>query len=122
MQEYRIGVVTDASGDSTDYTECPVFGRLIMVHINDGDLVDNWDMTFSYTNSVGDTITLLTLTNKSADTTVYPREQVHGNTGTGLTLDGTRLMVEPPIVAGAVKVVTSDGGVTKSGSILLYIE
>jgi hypothetical protein len=121
LSEHRIGITTDASGDSTDTTVQSIHGLLYAVDVVDGTLVDNFDLTITYTSPDGVSKTLLTLTNLTTDITYYPREQVHGNTGTGLTLDGTRIAFGPPLVAGVVTCVTAQGGATKTGAIVLHV-
>lgn len=121
MREYKISITSDASGDSVDTTGKGIFGRLYAVDVEDGDLADDFDITLTYASPNGVTKTLLTLTDLSADATYYPREQVHDNAGAGLTLDGTRVAFDLPMVAGIVTATTGDGGATKSGSITLYV-
>ena len=120
LKEYIIKATTDGSGDSVDLSEMPVFGRVYAVDLIDGDLADGVDTTFTYVNSQGVTKTLLTLTDWNSDKTLYPREVMHGNTGSALTgtAGGDTTM---PIVAGYVTATTAQGGATKSGSYLLYI-
>ena len=61
------------------------------------------------------------LTNANDDATYYPREQVHGNTGTGLTLDGTRIAYDMPLIAGTVTLTVAAGGNAKTGGAWLHI-
>ena len=121
LEEYLIEITTDANGDSTDTSEQAILGHLDAVDVVDGDLADNFDLTLAYVNSQGVTKTLLTLTNLSADATHYPRHVVSGETGTALTgtAGGDRTK---PLVAGKVTVTTADGGVTKSGAVILYVD
>jgi hypothetical protein len=121
LEEYLIEITTDANGDSTDTSEQAILGHLDAVDVVDGDLADNFDLTLAYVNSQGVTKTLLTLTNLSADATYHPRHVVHGETGTALTgtAGGDRT---GPLVAGKVTVTTADGGVTKSGAVILYVD
>jgi len=123
MNEYVILITTAAGGTSTDTTESPIIGRLYAVDFELGTLASGAvDVTLTYKSSeAGVTKTLLTLTNLAANATYYPREQVHGNTGTGLTLDGTRIAFDLPIIAGTVTATTAQGGDTKSGSVKLYV-
>ena len=121
LQEYLIEITSDASGDSVDTSEGSIFGLLFAVDIVDGTLADDFDITLTYASQQGVTKTLLTLTDLTADATYYPREQVHGNTGSGLTYDGTRLLETMPLVAGTVTATTADGGNAKSGAVILYV-
>jgi hypothetical protein len=38
--------------------------------------------------------TLMVISDSATDAWYYPRHQVHGSTGTGLTYDGTRVVAE----------------------------
>jgi len=121
LKEHKISITTDASGDSTDYPEQTVSGVLYAVSVSNGTLAATADLTLSFTDAAGINYTLLTLTNVSGDAIYYPRHQVHNNTGTGLTLEGTQINAAPPIVVGQVKCVTAQGGSAKSGAVLVYV-
>ncbi|MBU2099596.1 MAG: hypothetical protein KKD00_12595 [Gammaproteobacteria bacterium] len=122
LKEYRIGITTTTGGVATGTTETPVLGKLYAVDMVDGDLADGVDTTFTYTNPEGVSKTLLTLTDWNSDRTYYPRDQVHGNDGAALTLDGTRIAYDLPLVAGKITATVAQGGSEKSGVFLLYIE
>lgn len=116
-ERHRLTLVTDASGDATGYTP-HVLGRVLaIVYTKDG--------TTPFANGVDVTVTaeataqaILALTDQNASGTFYPRQQVHGPTGTGLTLNGTQTVNEPVTVAGdRVKVVVAQGGDTKTGTV-----
>ena len=120
MKEYLIKQTSDTGGDSVDTTSEPIFGRLYAVTVVDGNLADNFDITLTYANAQAGTITLLTLTNLSADKIYYPRTLVQGLDGVDLTgtAGGDR---EMQLVAGVVTSTLADGGSLTSGSVLLYI-
>ena len=120
VTEVRLDVTT-AAGQTGSALSKALFGELFAVRWNQGTAAATTDATFTYTNADGESVTLLTLTDVSADATYYPREQVHGNTGTGLTLDGTRIAAEPPLIAGPVTLSIAQGGATKVCNALLYI-
>lgn len=122
MKEYILKITTIADGSSTVTTEGPVHGVLYAVETVDGDLADGVDTTLTYISPSGVTKTLLTLTDWNTDATYYPGEQVHGNTGAALTLDGTRIAFDKPIISGIVTATTAQGGNVKSGAIILYVE
>jgi hypothetical protein len=61
----------------------------------------------------------LTLTDADNDATYYPRVQVHGNTGSGLTLI-TGSDAEMQLMAGVPRLVVSDGGNAKTGGCILF--
>jgi len=52
----------------------------------------------------------------------YPRHQVHGNTGAALTLDGTRIAFDEPLVCGVIQVAVAQGGAAKTGVVHCYVE
>jgi len=39
-----------------------------------------------------------------------------------LTLDGTRIAYDEPVVCGFIKVALAQGGTGKTGTVLLYVE
>lgn len=117
----EIKSTTDGSGDSVDTSEFPVLGQLYAVYHNDGDYANGVDVTLTYTNQVGDSVTLLTLTDANSQAMYYPRHQVHGNDGAVLTLDGTRIAYDLPVIDGIVTSTVAQGGATKSGSEILYV-
>ena len=122
LTDYIIEQTSDASGDSVDTSEEAIYGLLHSVTVVDGDLADNFDITLTYADSYGSAaITLLTLTNLTADGVYYPREQVHSNAGAGLTYDATRVVAEPPLIHGLVTSTLADGGATKSGKVILHV-
>lgn len=123
LQEYRIDVTTDGSGDSVDTSEDPILGRLYAIAMVDGDLADGVDTTFTYDDPAGETRTLLTLTNWNSDQLVYPRHATVDNAGAASYYnDGGDEPVEVmPIISGIVTATTAQGGDTKSGSYLLYV-
>lgn len=121
IREYRLDIVCDSNGDSTDTFETIKIGTLEKVQIDEGTFDANWDMTFTSLNPFGDTETILTLTNKSTDLTLYPRVVVHGDTGAALT--GTQGGdTRPVIISGPLKIVTGDGGNVKTASVAVYIK
>lgn len=124
LQEVRLIGATTAGGAATILSDTGVFGRLIAVYWDDGTLADGVDAVLSYTNTVGDSVTLLTLTDANVHLMYYPREQVHDNTGAALWYEAanSEMVAESPIVAGALKLVIAAGGATKTGGAYCYIE
>ena len=120
ITEYLITIDVDASGASTDTVGTAIFGQLYAVDVVNGTLANNFDITLSYANSQGVSHTLVTFTNLSADGLYYPRHVVHSEAAAALTgtSGGDRAM---PLIAGTVTAVTADGGVSKSGALILYV-
>jgi len=123
LKELNIKLTT-AGGALTTYAERSILGKLCAVKFQLGTLESGAaDVTISYTNSPDAVdVTLLTLTNVSANATYYPRHQVHNNAGTALTLDGTRIAYDEPLVAGLIKVVVAGATGAQTGNVLLYVE
>lgn len=123
LKDIRLFGTTSAGGAATLIAERPVFGRLVAVEWIDGSFDDGVDGTLSVIRTPsGVDLTLLTLTDANNDALYYPRHQVHGSTGAGLTLDGTRLLVEMPIITGTLQLVIAQGGDAKTGGCIVYYE
>lgn len=120
-ERHTVSLTTIADGSATGYTPV-VSGRVLALHyVKAGsnafaDTVD-FDVTVEATGEV-----LLDKDNITASASFYPRKQVNGTDGVAATLDGTRAMLEPVVVAqDRVKVVVANAGDTKSGSVIVVI-
>lgn len=99
-----------------------VFGKLYAVEWVDGTLVDGVDAVLTVTNRESAVNkTLLTLTDANNDAFYYPRDLVHDATGTALTgtAGGDRTL---PLVDGVLSLAIADGGATKTGGCIVYLE
>ena len=113
VERHAVTITTDASGDGTGYTPT-VTGQVLAIVYAKTDYANGVDMTVT-AESTGQAI--LALTDQNASGTFYPRQQVHGPTGAGLTLNGTQTVNEPVAVANdRAKIVVAQGGNTKSGT------
>lgn len=113
-----VTLTTDASGNCTAYSTVRD-GRILGVYFSVGTLATTADviMTCEATAEA-----IVTITDLAASATYYPRVQVHDETGTGATLDGTRKMREPVTVCqDRVKFVVAQGGNAKTGTATLII-
>lgn len=118
VERHPVSLATDSSGNATGYTP-HVSGRVLAVIYGKVDFANGVDITVTAEATAQP---ILALTDQNASGTFYPRQQVHGATGTGLTTDGTRLLVEPVVVANdRVKVVVAQGGDTKTGTVTLVV-
>lgn len=121
LKEMRIAFTTDTSGDAVVYGERPVFGRLITVLYDRGDMVTGTD--FVLTTDRYDVVeTILTITDVgTADKIWRPRRLVQNASGGDLagTLGGDR---EPYLMIGRPKLTVDEGGSTKSGAFILILE
>ena len=121
-RSYAVTVLTDGSGDATDYSGVNANGRLLEV-VYDGGLATGADMTITG-NTTGKA--LLTITNGgTSNVTWRPRGVVHSQAetgaGTAVTYDGTNEIYEPVwIVDEEIKIVTAQGGAADTG-ILTFI-
>lgn len=114
---------TDSSGDLTVTADVKATGLLHAVEWIDGTLVDGVDAVISFTSSAsGVARTVLTLTNADIDAWYFPREAMHSNAGAAITYDGTRPIYERAVVDGILKMVVADGGDTKVGGCIVYLE
>lgn len=120
-ERHTISLTTNASGAATGYSPV-VTGRVVALHYvkaGSGPFSDgvDFDVTVEATGEV-----LLDKDDVNASASFYPRKQVQTTAGADATLDGTRAMLEPVVVAGdRIKVVVGSGGDTKSGSVIVVI-
>ena len=119
FKEIRLYGTCSSGGALTVNATVPVFGKLYAVRWIDGDFANGVGAVIS-TQGHEASATLLTLTAANDDATYYPREQVHGNTGTALTLDGTRILTDLPLMAGVPRLVVASGGDEKAGGCILF--
>lgn len=123
LKELRFDLSTGAGTTATALAPYGLKGKLCAVKLKIGDLAATSDITITVTNTP-DAVdhTLITLTDVSADAVYYPRHQVHGNTGAALTLDGTRIAFDEPLVDGMIKVALAQGGANHTGVVHCYVE
>ena len=118
-ERLTVPLTTNASGACEAYSDPIQAGRVLAVRYVKTNFDNSVDFTIT-AEKTGESI--LALTDQTTAGVWYPRAQVHGITGTGLTLDGTRLLVEPILLVNdRVKVVIAQGGNAKTGSIELLI-
>lgn len=117
IERHTLTLAVSAGGALTTYTPV-VTGRVLSVVLTAGTLDAGTDVTITGEDT-GQAILTLTNTNSG---TFYPRNPVHGPTGTGLTYDGTRTVNEPAYVAGErIKVVVAQGGASTSGTLAIMV-
>lgn len=114
---------TDESGDLTVNGDLPVMGVLYAVEWIDGSFDDGVDAVITVQNTPsGVAQTLLTLTDANDDKWYFPRVAVHSNAGADLTYDGTYVIPTMSIVVGTPRMVVAQGGDTKTGGCVLWIQ
>lgn len=115
MKTVRVNFTTDGSGNATAFGSAEV-GKLYAVQLIDGDLADGVDVTLTAEHS-DFSMPLLVAADWNSDKVVYPRVLQNLNT------DGTALTTHTmPIIYGRIKVVIAQGGDTKTGAVVLYLE
>ncbi len=122
LTEVRIPFTVDASGDAIAYGEGTVLARLIAVQFDAGDMDTGTDLVL--TTDRHDVVeVLLTITNTgTSDKIWYPRRLVQ-KTSDGTDLTGTSGGDrEPPLIIGRPKLTVDEGGISKSGAIILILE
>jgi len=120
LHDMVLAVTTDVDGDATTNGD-GISGWLYALEWIDGDMADGVDITVTMQSGPsGVAQTLFTGTNVNDDAWYFPRKQVHDDTGSGLTYDGTYKVMVSPIVAGVPRIVVGEGGATKTGSLILY--
>jgi hypothetical protein len=108
-----------ATGDTT--TSVPINGRLLGVHIDyDADAHANTDVTVATTSAP--VTTILTISNNKTDGWYYPLHALHGSTGTAVTYDGTRPVLDYYYLDDYVKVTMGDGTAAKGVVVTLLLE
>ncbi len=119
IRRVSVTVATDASEDSTDFSEV-VNGMLLSIELVDTDLAAGADFVIT-TDAHGQAIA--TLTNSGASATWHPRQATHDILGAASLYAAAGEPVESniPIANDRIKIVTDEGGVTKSGVFHFWI-
>lgn len=121
--KHTIELAVDASGDCIAYSATPVFGRVLQMRYvphASTPLDTNAVLTITSEDS-GVAVATLTNIGTSAFTKV-PRQATHGVTGTALVYASTDAVAEPPYVGGErIKAVVAQGGVSKLGTLYIWV-
>jgi len=125
IQLLRLDAITttgsDGSATGSYTTPGPVTGKVLGVHIDYSTAqAATTDVTIATVHAP--VTTILTVTDNKTDGWYYPRHQVHDSTGTALTLDGTRIMVEPVAIEDQVTVSVAQADNTETVTVSLVIE
>lgn len=117
-ERHKVTLTTDGSGDAIGYTP-HVTGRVLAVIYTKTDFATGVDITVT-AEATGQPI--LALTDQNASGVWYPRQQVHGATGTGLTYNGTQTVHEAVTLANdRVKIAVAQGGASKVGDVTVIM-
>lgn len=119
VRKVSVSVTTDSGGDSTDFSEV-ITGRLLGIAFVDTDLAAGADFTIT-TDAAAQA--LLTVTDAGSSTTWHPRQPTHATDGTASLYASTGEPVESdiPIFQDRIKIVTAQGGATKSGRFDIWV-
>ena len=122
LTEMRIPFTTDANGDVVADGGRSVLAYVVAVLYDRGDIDTGADIDIS--SVLGSLVTenILETTNiNTSDLIIYPRRIVQDNTGSNLvgTSGGDREMY---LLIGTPRVTVDEGGITKSGAIILILE
>ena len=122
IEEIRLIGTTETDGTLTVNADRSVAGLLHAIQWVDGDLADGVDAVVSVQGHDNMATVLSTLTDANSDALIYPRAPVHDLAGVGLTLDGTRVAFDCPLVVGTPRLVVASGGDAKTGGCILFVE
>lgn len=123
LERIVLDLTVNSSGAATVYSPYILAGRVLQIaYVPDGStpLDTNADLTLTGESS-GTAIATLSNIGTSAFTKC-PRQPTHGITGTALVYAGTDGVNVPVCIAGErIKVVVAQGGVSKIGTLHLFI-
>jgi len=118
ITEVLFDITTDADGDSTDDHTHTVFGYLVKLVYAKTDFADGVDLVLSMQSPPGAIAeTIITLTNINASAVHYPVVDPSDTAGAAETAQPVR-----HLLVGTPRIVTDEGGATKTGKVILYIE
>ena len=122
LKDMRIAFETDGSGDSVDYGEKTINGKLLAVMYDYGDALTGMDVVMT-TDRVDVVENFFAKDNMGvADAVFYPRHLVHSNTTGGAltgTAGGDRVL---GLLIGRPKITVSNGGSVNTGAFILIYE
>ena len=122
MRDIILTILTNGSGAATVTSTEAVNGYVEKIRWVGSGFSATVDAVLTVTGTPeGVDETLLTLTDKDDDLTIYPRYAVQGDTGADLTLT-TGSDAFRALVVGKLKVVVAAGGDSLTGSMHVYID
>jgi hypothetical protein len=117
-----VTVVTAADGSATAYigTGAPLTGRVVSIRYVKSNYTDGVDFTIT-AEATGET--LWTESDVNASKTCLPRAATHSTAGVAATYDGTRAVLDAPVIVNdRIKIVIASGGNATSGTFHAIVE
>lgn len=100
-----------------------VGGRVAAIYIKGNDSPPNTtDITIATAGTHAPAITLLTITNYTADAWYFPRVAVHDTAGVALTLDGTHAATDLIPIDDLIKVTIAQANAADSIDVTIILE
>jgi len=120
VERHTVAITVDGSGDSIDYTPV-VTGKIVSITYTKTDFANGVD--FVVTGEVSG-VPIWTGTNVNATATVAPRQATHDTSGAAALYVAAGTAVNDDIVVAneRIKIVTDEGGVSKSGTMHIYVQ
>jgi hypothetical protein len=112
------GSAGSATGDATSSTEA--IGEILAVYVDENAAATTIDVTLAMSGTPSENI--LDLADVTADAWIYPRRQVHDNTGTALTMEGTEPLVEPYVVHDTLKLSLAQANDGDSVTVYVFVK
>lgn len=122
IRHEQVTLTLSGTSGNTNTTN-PVVGRVLAIHLDFGTgMAATADTTISTPGNGVPALTILAITDSATDAWYYPRHQVHGSTGTALTLEGTEPLVEAVPVADHINIAVAQGTDTKTLTVTILYE
>lgn len=118
LTTYTLTGTIAADGTASATTDNPVKGYIVAVEIDYPAATCTVDLDAAGTH----TQKVMDLAAANTDRTVYPRVQVHDNTGTGVTYDGTNEIYEKFAVNGVLTLSIASGTATQVVTVRVIVE
>jgi len=119
IRKYKISSGPIAADGTASAYSVPIRGKILAVGVNYPTHTCTVDLD---SDGEASAQKILDLSAANTDATYYPRVQVHDNTGTGITYDGTHEVYEPFVVYGRVKLSIASGTEGEKVTVYLMVE
>ena len=118
LRAIPVEITTATDGSATDYTSCNVTGRVVGIKYAYGTLAATTDLTITGETSLSPILTVTDLAQANVHLCVrtLPVQNNDGSAFTDATGDA------PLVYNERIKIVTAQGGDTKTGTVTFYLE